>query len=229
LNKYFGASIVILALFVLIAVLVSTKVSFNNANSSPIIKADFTAFLYVNNSHNHLFDNWMIGLSEYGRDVFWPIVIILLFVLGGWTGKKTATVMAISMLVLIPLGIIAKDLVARPRPEIPKADFLIAADKDFGFPSGEALIVSARAVVALALYRDTPRKLAISIILAVEAALVCISRVYVGGHYPLDVVGGILLGVGVSLIFVGINKQIESLLMPIVKILKNLRGYKFQD
>ena len=43
---------------------------------------------------------------------------------------------------------------------------------------------------------------------------------YVGGHYPLDVVGGILLGVGVSFIFVGIEKRIESLMMPIAKILK---------
>jgi membrane-associated phospholipid phosphatase len=80
--------------------------------------------------------------------------------------------------------------------------------------------VSAGAAVALALYRDTPRKHAISVLLAIEAALVCISRVYVGGHYPLDVVGGILLGVGVSFIFVGINRHIESLLMPILKILK---------
>ena len=99
-------------------------------------------------------------------------------------------------------------------------DFLIAADKDYGFPSGEALIVSAGAAVVLALYRNTPRRRAISILLATEAALVCISRVYVGGHYPLDVVGGILLGVGVSFIFVGIEKRIESLMMPIAKILK---------
>jgi undecaprenyl-diphosphatase len=220
LNRYFGASVVLLVLFVVAATLVSTKVGLNSTNNSPITRADSTAFLYVNNLHNHLLNNWMIWLSEYGRDIFWPIVIILLFVFGGWTGKKTATVMAISMLVLIPIGIIAKDLVARPRPEIPKVDFLIAPDKDFGFPSGEALIVSAGAAVALALYRDTSRKLAISILLAIEAALVCISRVYVGGHYPLDVVGGILLGVGVSFIFVGINKHIESLLMPILKILK---------
>src|SRR5262249_53877728 len=171
-------------------------------------------FLYINKSHYHPFDKWMIWSSKYRRDAFSPIVIILLFVLGDWTGKKTAAVMAISMLVLIPIGIIAKDLVSRPRPEIPKTDFLIAADKDYGFPSGEALIVSAGAAVALALYRNTPRRLGISILLAIEAALVCISRVYVGGHYPLDVVGGILLGVGVSFIFVGIEKRIESLIMP---------------
>ena len=86
--------------------------------------------------------------------------------------------------------------------------------------AGEALIVSAGAAIALALSRNTPRRLAISILLAIEAALVCISRVYVGGHYPLDVVGGILLGVGVSFIFVGMEKHIELLIMPIVKILK---------
>jgi len=222
LNKYFGASAGILILFLLIAALVSPKVGFTNAsNNSPINNADFTAFLDVNNSHSHLFNNLMIWSTKYGRDVFWPIVIILLFVFGGWTGRKTAVVMAISMLVLIPLGELAKDIVAKPRPEIPKTDFLIPADKDYGFPSGHAVIVSAGAAVTLALFRGTPRKLAVSITLAIEAAVVCISRVYVGGHYPLDVIGGILLGVGVSFIFVGLQKRIEYLMVPVInRILK---------
>ena len=219
MNKYFAASLFILALFVLIASLVSPRV-IPSANST-IAKSDSIAFLDVNSSHYYpALTILMIWLTQFGREVFWPIAIISLFIFGGWIGKKTAVVIAISMLVLIPLGVLAKDIVARPRPVIPKSDFLIAADKEYAFPSGHALIVSAGAAGALLLFRDTPRKLVISIILAIEAALVCISRVYVGGHYPLDVVGGILLGVGVSLIFVGIEKRIESLMIPIKNILK---------
>ncbi len=64
--------------------------------------------------------------------------MIFLFVLGGWTGKKTAVVIVISMLVLMPVGILAQDIVARPRPAFSKSDFLIASDKDYEFPSGYA-------------------------------------------------------------------------------------------
>jgi len=163
----------------------------------------------------------MILLTQFGREVFWPIVILLLFVLGGWTGKKTAIIIAISMIIIIPLGVLAKDLVARIRPAIPQSDYLIASDSENAFPSGHAMIVSAGAATALALFRGTTKKLAVSFGLALEAALVCFSRVYVGGHYPLDVIGGILLGVGVSFIFVGIEKHIESILMmPVKRILK---------
>ena len=162
----------------------------------------------------------MIWLTKFGREIFWPVAIILLFILGGWTGKKTAVVIAISMLVLIPMGELAKDMVARPRPAKPQVDFLIPADKEFSFPSGHALIVSAGAAVALILLRNTPKQFIVSIILTIEAASVCLSRVYVGGHYPLDVIGGILLGVGVSLIFIGMQKQVESLLKPMMHLIR---------
>lgn len=220
MNKYLVSSIFILTFFVLLAGLVSPRLT-SYSNSSPILKADSWVFLQVNNSHSSVFNKLMIWLTEYGREVFWVFVIVLLFIFGGWSGKKTAIVIAISILVLIPLGTITKDIISRLRPAIPKSDFLIAADRGYSFPSGHAVIVSAGAAVALALFRDTYRKLAISVLLAIEATLVCISRVYVGGHYPLDVIGGILLGVGVSFIFVGIEGHLESLFLSIKNILKH--------
>jgi undecaprenyl-diphosphatase len=73
----------------------------------------------------------------------------------------------------------------------------------------------------LLLFNNTPRKLVTSIALTVEAALVCVSRVYLGGHYPLYVVGGILLGVEIALIFASIDKSIEAVITPLrKKILK---------
>lgn len=36
------------------------------------------------------------------------------------------------------------------------------------------------------------------LLFVLEAAIVCYSRVYVGIHYPLDVIAGIFLGIGIG-------------------------------
>jgi undecaprenyl-diphosphatase len=127
--------------------------------------------------------------------------------------------MAISMLVLIPLGELAKDIVARPRPEIPKADVLIpAAHREGLWLSFWSCRHRSSWCRCNSQYLEAHLGSLQYRILAIEAALVCISKVYVGGHYPLDVIGGILLRVAVSFIFVGIQKHIESLMVHIIKI-----------
>lgn len=179
-----------------------------------------SAFLKVNDSHVTFLNKIMIYLTEYGREAFWIMTIILLFILGGMAGKKTAIVLVLAFIVIIPIGYAAKDLIQRERPIIPESDVILAPDSDYSYPSGHATIVSAGAAIALALFRDSKRKLAISISLTAEATLVCISRVYVGGHYPLDVIGGILLGVGIAFLFVGATKQVERITQSIARTLK---------
>jgi membrane-associated phospholipid phosphatase len=156
-------------------------------------------------------------MTLYGREIVWIVVIIMFFIFGGWLGKKIAVTIGLSILVLTFLVPVIKYLVERPRPLVPQVDFLLATDKEYAFPSGHATIVAAGISVVLALYRGSARRIFISIILAIEAALVCISRVYVGAHYPSDVLGGILLGISVSFIFVGSNNSIESQIMVPIK------------
>ena len=58
------------------------------------------------------------------------------------------------------------------------------------------MIVVAGATVSVAvLYRNPSWKMkAVSMALAVEASIVCFSRIYVGAHYPLDVPGWDIIG-----------------------------------
>lgn len=222
-RKYLSIAIILLACFISLAIVVSPKINSQGSSfsfSSPIIQGDASAFEQINEPRYKPLDGLMVLLTLYGREVVWTVTGILLFIFGGWAGRKTVIIMGIAMLALIPIGTIAKEAVARPRPIIAQDDFMIAPDKEFAFPSGHTMIVSAGAAVMLAIYRDTYKKLALSIGLTIEAALVSLSRVYVGGHYPLDVVGGILLGVGIAFIFVAASKKIDPLLQPIAKISK---------
>jgi membrane-associated phospholipid phosphatase len=214
MNFFFLTSIIVLSIFVLLALSISPR--FNWSDS--LVAKDYSLFLTVNNLHYGLVLNeLMIWMTLYGREIVWIVVIVIFFVFGGWLGKKIAVTIGLSILVLTFLVPVIKNLVERPRPLVPQADFLLAADKEYAFPSGHATIVAAGVAVVLALYRGSARRTFISIILSFEVVLVCVSRVYVGAHYPLDVLGGILLGIGVSFIFVGSIKSIESQIMVPIK------------
>lgn len=213
-------SFILILSFVILAALVSPRVN-PQVGETMLYLADKSEFLQINNAHNDLLNPLMILLTQHGREVVWTATGILLLIFGGHPGRKTVLIMAITILILLPIGVIAKDLIGRPRPMIPAESFLIAPDERHAFPSGHALTVSAGTVVMLALFRDTYKQRILSIGLAIEASLVCFSRVYVGGHYPLDVVGGILLGVGVAFIFVAYAKAFDQkFFQPIAKALE---------
>jgi membrane-associated phospholipid phosphatase len=187
-----------------------------------LIAEDTKVFLQVNKYHFALLDQFMILVTQFGRDLVWPITIVVLFIFGGDTGKRAAIIMALVMITLIPIGMLSKEIVSRPRPFIPNTEVILAADSQYAYPSGHSLIVAAGATVALAeLYRNSSARMkAVAVALALEASVVCFSRIYVGAHYPLDVLGGILLGGGMSFLFLSQANKIEYLLIMIARPFK---------
>lgn len=210
----------VLATFFILAFLVSPQADLSLARM--LIAEDTNVFLQVNKYHFALLDQFMILVTQFGRELVWPITIVVLFIFGGDTGKKAAIIMALVMITLIPIGILSKEIVARPRPFIPNTEVILAADSQYAYPSGHSMIVAAGATVALAeLYRNSSARMkAVAIALALEASVVCFSRIYVGAHYPLDVIGGILLGGGMSLLFLSQATRIEYLLIMIARPFK---------
>ena len=104
--------------------------------------------------------------------------------------QRLAELAAAVALATVTVDYVVKPLVDRHRPftSIPAVDVITSRPHDASFPSGHAGNAFAGAVV---LARTLPAWQAAWWILA---ALIAYSRIYVGVHYPADVIGGALIG-----------------------------------
>ena len=207
MDKIFLASFVCLLSFLFLSIIIYNE---TYTIFTGLLKTDNFYFLQLKQLSLFLpsfVDNIMLMITLYGREIFWPIVLIMLFIFGGKIGKKTAVIAAISMILLMPLVSVIKDVIDRPRPNVSGVEtFPVSADT-FSFPSGHATIVSAGLATVSIMFRGNVKRTILFVGLTFEAALVCFSRIYVGVHYPLDVVGGILLGTGFSFLLVGLTQS----------------------
>jgi membrane-associated phospholipid phosphatase len=217
INRYLVTSFILFISFLVLSI----SISIFNEDHHLIILDKSASSLISANSLNDYFNQFMIYLTLYGREYFWGFVLVALFVLGGWIGKKTAIITGLSILMLVLIGGEIKNIIDRDRPDLTNNNTnLLKEESTKSFPSGHALVVSAGATGVISLYRGNIRRLVISILLGIEAALVIYSRIYLGLHYPLDSLGGILLGASITFLLVGFQNQIDILLKKIFSIIK---------
>ena len=146
------------------------------------------------------------GLSWIGgQGLVWLVIAAVLAV--WWRRPPIFLQVAIADLAgqLISYGL--KQWIGRVRPNdvyaSPKP--LVHAPHDGSFPSGHATVSFACATV-LAFY--APRAAPAFFVLA---AAIAWSRVYVGVHYPLDVLGGAVLGVGIAIALRSLSRALPRL------------------
>lgn len=121
-----------------------------------------------------------------------------LFMLFFQKGRKPALMILTALLVsLLINNLILKNAVARTRPWVDVAGLKILIDKpwDYSFPSGHTASSFAAAVV---MYKTLPARFGIpAVILALAIGF---SRLYIGVHYPTDVLAGALSGIIIGLV-----------------------------
>jgi undecaprenyl-diphosphatase len=136
--------------------------------------------------------------SVLGRSwVLVPCAVLLGAALWARDRNPVAPVAAVAGIVgAIVLQNLAKALADRPRPPVAHLEHVAGTS----FPSGHATEAAAFFLVAGSLLiprlRNFGARVATVIAVCVIVAAVAASRVYLGVHYPTDVVCGLLLGAG---------------------------------
>lgn len=132
---------------------------------------------------------WVAITSLADKGWFWILLAVMLLIF-----KKTRMV-GVTMLVSLIINhfmtnMLLKDLFGRPRPYNVSAELetLIKQLSSYSFPSGHT---SSSFAAAFIMYRMLPKKAGIPAL--VLAAMIGFSRMYVGVHYPTDVLGGIVV------------------------------------
>ncbi|HXT51376.1 MAG TPA: phosphatase PAP2 family protein [Thermoanaerobaculia bacterium] len=143
----------------------------------------------------HRTGEWMQAafalVSRLGDGWLWGTVAVALLLAGGSDAVPTILGMLVAAVAGLPLYVLLKRWMARPRPCATAGSGLrplVPALDRFSFPSGHTLHAVAFTVVVLGRYPG------LAWLLVPFTALVALSRVVLGLHYPSDVMAGAAIG-----------------------------------
>ncbi|MFH1004204.1 MAG: phosphatase PAP2 family protein [Bacteroidota bacterium] len=179
-----------------------------------IEKADHNFFLFLNGNHNTFSDTIMYWVSN---KYFWLPFYVLLLALVVWKFKKKSLLIFVSVAVLIfasdQTSVLIKNSVKRYRPcynsELQNKVHLIdGCGGQYGFVSSHTANSFALATFLSLLFIKKRKSIFIrerheksfAIVMFFWAALVSYSRIAEGVHYPLDILGGAMLGIFIGMI-----------------------------
>ena len=161
-----------------------------------LLNLDGGFLLFLQESvRNPILDNIMIFITSLGNGgMIWIAATIVLLI--PKKTRKAGIMSAVALLgSLIINNNIVKNIVQRPRPFVTFTDLqiIIPTPSEFSFPSGHT---SSSFAAAAVFYRHLPKKLGLPAVIL--AGLIGFSRLYVGVHYPTDVIAGVLMGILLS-------------------------------
>lgn len=130
--------------------------------------------------------------------ITWVLLVAFIFYRKQW---KMECFLILGNLTLAGLLIVTfKNIYQRPRPEI----LHLVEEKGFSFPSGHSLAVTIMVGTLIVIFSQRIKnqlwKRIVQILLGFYLLSVLVSRVYLGVHYPSDVLASLCVGLGVLFI-----------------------------
>ena len=156
------------------------------------------------------------GYANYGTALF-----AVLMIAGWWTARSAADPAKMAAALWVPIGVLAAlainqpiaDAVGEVRPCNALHDIVVLhCNTDAGFPSDHAVMAGAATAGLFLVSRI------LGLIATLASAAMGFARVYVGAHYPQDVLAGFALGAVVSLVgYLAVRPLLRRLLTVVAR------------
>lgn len=185
---------------VIIFVLIANQVYGNR-----VIPFDASVLLWLHSWSNPALDTLAVALTDIGGAVavsLYAAALVAALLLCGRYRMATFVFTAASS--ALAANVVLKILFQRSRPELWER---LVIEHSYSFPSGHAMMSATFACIVVAMLWQTRYKLAAIIGGALFVVLIGLTRMYLGVHYPTDVLAGWCLGAAsVTLIYMAVFK-----------------------
>lgn len=170
-----------------------------------LTEGSFLLFLqdYIRHPWLDAFFTFITKLGNAG--LIWILEGIILLICKKHRREGIAVLLAL-LIGFIITNLLLKNIVARPRPYtlLNELEILIKAPSDYSFPSGHTCSSVAAALTMLKLSDKR-----IGIAACILAVLIAFSRMYIGVHYPSDVLAGAVIGAFAAFLSVWMVKKLK--------------------
>jgi undecaprenyl-diphosphatase len=165
-----------------------------------VLALDAAARAWAATHHAGWLDAVMLALSLAGRaGLVWLVVAATIAIRRPSTLMLLWQTLLVIVLAYITVDLVLKPAIARARPFETLLETRVVGHRPvtYSFPSGHAASAVGGAFVTTLMARRA------RVLLWALALLIAVSRIYIGVHYPLDVVAGACVGWGVAVLVTG--------------------------
>ena len=192
MKKRYVISGIFFLLFIIMTILMIT-------NNTKVL--DDTIYNYIFSFRNNYLDVFFKAITKFGNTITVIVLVVLLVI---FLERKNMWKLLITVGITVLTNQLLKHIIRRVRPD----HLRLIKEGGFSFPSGHSMIsIALYGTLIYIAYKCIKNKVIKTIIIVLLTILILgigISRVYLGVHYPSDVLGGYFLATSILILVVTI-------------------------